>query len=129
MFLLALLVGFFISNLLTAQQVPFSDWANQSGLQVPFGMGVSLVDVNQDGYEDVFIARKNRDNLLYLNLVDGTFEDVSAAAGVDYIGTSLQSIWVDYDQDGDIDLDDFDVFLVARFLLCVDTGDGGEMLW
>ncbi|WP_268125186.1 FG-GAP-like repeat-containing protein [Roseivirga pacifica] len=99
----ALLVGFFVSNLLTAQQVPFSDWANQSGLQVPFGMGVSLVDVNQDGYEDVFIARKNRDNLLYLNLVDGTFEDISAAAGVDYIGTSLQSIWADYDQDGDLD--------------------------
>ena len=100
----ALLVGFFVGKFCAAQQLaPFTDWAVQSRLQVPLALGVSLVDVNQDGYDDVFIVRKNRDNLLFINTADGQFEDISASAGIDYIGSSLQTVWDDFDQDGDQD--------------------------
>src|SRR4030095_865670 len=43
-------------------------------------------------------------NHLFRNRGDGTFEDVTEAAGVGYKGHSSSATWFDYDLDGDLDL-------------------------
>ena len=42
--------------------------------------------------------------MLYRNKGDGTFEDVTAKAGVDVPGWSIGAAWLDYDRDGCVDL-------------------------
>jgi hypothetical protein len=48
------------------------------------GAGVSVADVNNDGWPDLYFttSRFGAANALYLNQQDGTFRDVAAAAGV-----------------------------------------------
>jgi hypothetical protein len=43
-------------------------------------------------------------NRLFRNKGDGTFDDVTAQAGVGYVGHSNGATWLDYDLDGDLDL-------------------------
>ena len=70
--------------------------------------GVSMVDINQDGYLDLYIsvAGKNppHNNVLYINNKDNTFSEQAKKYGIDCEGISMQSTFVDYDQDGDLDL-------------------------
>ena len=42
--------------------------------------------------------------ILYRNNGDGTFEDVTAKAGIKVDGWSISSAWLDYDRDGCVDL-------------------------
>src|SRR5205807_10156878 len=46
-----------------------------------YGMGVAVGDYNNDGFADVYVTGYPR-NTLYRNNRDGTFTDVTAAAGV-----------------------------------------------
>lgn len=77
--------------------------------------GVSVVDINGDGLQDIYIAcsfRKNmvqRTNLLYINQgnnKDGipVFVESAKAYGLDDKGFSTQGYFFDYDKDGDLDL-------------------------
>jgi hypothetical protein len=45
-------------------------------------LGVTLIDYNQDGWPDVFIANDTQPNKLYRNLRNGRFKDVALEAGV-----------------------------------------------
>jgi enediyne biosynthesis protein E4 len=45
-------------------------------------LGVALVDYDQDGWPDIFVANDTQPNKLYRNLHDGTFRDVALEAGV-----------------------------------------------
>lgn len=69
-----------------------------------FANGVAVGDVDGDGLEDLFVACFGPDILLRNN-GDGTFSDVSQAAGIaneDRWGTS--AAFGDLDNDGDLDL-------------------------
>ena len=72
-------------------------------------MGVAVGDYDNDGYADLFVAGVNR-NILYHNNRDGTFADVTAKAGVSGIDGSgkkpwsVGAAWLDYDNDGRLDL-------------------------
>lgn len=90
----------------------FTEIGESTDLGVAFSRGVSVVDFDNDGFDDLYIARKNRPNILFQNMGDGTFEDVAERAGVDLIGDYNQSIWADYDNDGLLD-----------FYLTTETGD------
>jgi hypothetical protein len=61
-------------------------------------------DVNNDGWPDLYVVRSGARNQLFLSRGDGTFRDVSAAAGVDYWGYGSSATFVDYDRDGWLDL-------------------------
>lgn len=57
----------------------FTDVSQQAGIQIEgFGLGVSVIDVNNDGWSDVFVSNDymSRD-LLYVNNKDGSFTDQS----------------------------------------------------
>ena len=88
----------------------FSDVTLHAGVQGHgYDMGAAVGDYNNDGAEDIFIAGVHG-NTLYRNNGDGTFTDVTAAAGVSGInpgGRKLWSVaaaWIDYDNDGKLDL-------------------------
>jgi hypothetical protein len=71
-----------------------------------YDMGAAVGDYNNDGLEDLFVAGVHG-NTLYRNNGDGTFTDVTQAAGLGANGRKLWSIaaaWIDYDNDGKLDL-------------------------
>jgi len=82
----------------------FTDVTEQAGVGGKgFGMGVTVGDYDNDGYEDIYVTNWNS-SILYHNNGDGTFTDVTAKAGVEnpHFGTGVT--WVDYDRDGKLDL-------------------------
>jgi enediyne biosynthesis protein E4 len=90
----------------------FTDVTVKAGLQgAGYSMGVAAADYNNDGWGDLFFTG-GRANTLYRNRGDGTFENVTAQAGVGGDGQwSVAAAWLDYDNDGWLDL--FDVHYVA----------------
>ena len=69
------------------------------------GSGLAIADYDNDGHEDIYFVNEHGKNALYRNRGDGTFEDVSAKAGValgDRI--SVGATFADYDNDGWQDL-------------------------
>jgi hypothetical protein len=82
----------------------------KAGLQGEgYSMGVAVGDYNNDGHEDLFVAGVHA-NYLYRNNGDGTFTDVTRAAGLNGPGSlgrpawSVAACWIDYDSDGRLDL-------------------------
>ena len=68
---------------------------------------VSWGDFDGDGNVDLYVGfiGANPRNKLYRNDGDGRhFTDVTAAAGLALEGVSRQASWIDYDNDGDLDL-------------------------
>lgn len=75
------------------------------------GAAVSIVDVDRDGWLDIYVTNSGEGshNRLYRNRGDGTFQDVAMAMGVADVnrpgtGVSMGAVWGDYDNDGYEDL-------------------------
>ncbi len=87
----------------------FTDVTEQAGVAgAGYSMGAAAADYDNDGWTDLYVTGVNR-NVLYHNNKDGTFTDVTQKAGV--TGTSggkklwsVAAAWVDYDNDGLLDL-------------------------
>jgi Tfp pilus assembly protein PilF len=61
------------------------------------------MDADNDGWRDLLVSRFGTP-ILYRNLGNGTFRDVSAAAGLTKFGNTIAAIAFDYDNDGRLDL-------------------------
>jgi len=88
----------------------FTDVTERAGVAGEgYSMGVAAADYDNDGWTDLYVTGVNR-NFLYHNNGDGTFADVTQRAGVagmDAKGSKLWSVgaaWLDYDNDGRLDL-------------------------
>jgi hypothetical protein len=83
---------------------PFRDVAAQYGVALD---GVTRqpvwVDYDQDGDVDLFVAYRDRPNVLLRN-DGGHFTDVTAQTGVGDPRKTVGVVWFDMDQDGDLDL-------------------------
>ena len=84
----------------------FSEVAARAGVANPEGRGLeaSWTDFDRDGWPDLYVANDVSDNVLYQNLGDGTFRDVSHQARVaDYRGAMGIAVG-DWDNDQDMDM-------------------------
>jgi hypothetical protein len=87
----------------------FTDVTARAGVRGEgYSMGVAVGDYDNDGWDDIYVTGVNR-NILYHNNGNGTFTDVTARAAV--AGTSggkkqlsVSAAWLDYDNDGYLDL-------------------------
>jgi enediyne biosynthesis protein E4 len=79
----------------------FQNVTQGSGLDVSiYGMGVAIGDYDNDNLPDVFITGVGTNKLLH-NDGGGHFRDTGFSAGSDW---STSAAWIDYDNDGDLDL-------------------------
>ena len=88
----------------------FTDVTDRAGVGgTGYGMGVAVGDYDNDGRPDLYVANVNG-NILYHNNGDGTFTDVTKRSGTSgglYNGKKMWSVaaaWVDYNNDGLLDL-------------------------
>lgn len=90
-----------------SQDTMFVDRASEAGIQgavYDLQFGVAWGDFDNDGDDDLFVARDHQ-NQLFQNNGDGTFVDIAEAAGVDdHEMAAIGAAWGDYDGDGDLDL-------------------------
>lgn len=91
----------------------FEDITDKAGIVDDGGWssGVTVADVNSDGYVDIFISRELYDdkphlriNRLYINNQDLTFTDRIEEYGLSDTIRTRHATFLDYDKDGDLDL-------------------------
>jgi hypothetical protein len=83
----------------------FADVTRESGLAIPcYGMGAAVGDYDNDGWPDLYITALGGNYLLHNDA--GRFRDVSTDAGVAGLADdwSTAAAFIDYDNDGDLDL-------------------------
>ena len=83
----------------------FTDVTKESGLAKP-AMNTQAgvwADINNDGLLDLFVGNETGPSQLFLNKGDGTFENISHAAGVDRTAFTKGVVAADYDNDGYVD--------------------------
>jgi enediyne biosynthesis protein E4 len=83
----------------------FTDVTEKAGAvgDIGWGMGATVADYNNDGFDDIYVTCVGPNHLLKNN-TDGTFTDVTQKAGVDDPRWSAGASFVDYDADGWLDL-------------------------
>ena len=83
----------------------FTEVAAQAGVDVvAYVKGSGWGDFDDDGRIDLFLSRMDGPKFLFRNRGDGSFEDVSARAGVPGPPQSFPCWWFDYDNDARLDL-------------------------
>ena len=90
----------------------FEDITEKAGAGCKQGWktGVSMVDINGDGFLDIYVCKsadgnaEQRRNILLINNGNLTFTNKAKEYGLDDIGYSTQASFFDYDNDGDIDM-------------------------
>ncbi|WP_250629624.1 FG-GAP repeat domain-containing protein [Aureibaculum algae] len=76
---------------------------------ISFNTGVTTVDINNDGYIDIYVGRGGADetqfaNLLYVNNGDLTFTERAKEYGLDDDNRAINSVFFDFDNDNDLDV-------------------------
>lgn len=75
----------------------------------PWSTGVSMVDINADGYLDIYVCNSgdlngnNKQNELFINNGDTTFTEMASVYNLADQGFSTHASFFDYDKDGDLD--------------------------
>ena len=90
----------------------FKDITETAGVNGGDGIktGINMVDINSDGYLDIFVCKsgyKNpalRKKILYINNKNNTFTNKAAEYGLEDASFTIQSYFLDYDNDGDKDV-------------------------
>ncbi|KAA1247521.1 VCBS repeat-containing protein [Aquimarina sp. RZ0] len=90
----------------------FEDITQKAGIlkRDGFDTGVTVVDVNNDGFIDIYVSRggwKDEDNkfanMLYINNGDLTFSEKAASLGLADTNRTINTTFFDYDNDNDLD--------------------------
>lgn len=97
----------------------FEDITESSGTDTEgWAGGVSMVDINHDGYLDIYVSvsgpedskPEDRENLLFINNGDESFTEKAEEFGLADSGFTTHAAFFDYDLDGDLD-----VYLMNNF--------------
>ena len=66
--------------------------------------GLAIVDINGDGFDDIYITVRIGKNMLLVNQRDGTFIEQAAQYKLDLPGHTTCALFADFDNDGDQDV-------------------------
>src|SRR5512138_2420842 len=106
---------FFAGNMVTSRlyrnrgNMRFDDVTERAGVRTDrWATGVSLVDIDGDGYLDIYVSVSGpawtpparRANLLFVNNRNGTFTEAAAKYGIADTGFTTHAAFLDYDGDG-----------------------------
>ncbi len=130
------ILGAMLVTTAAADGIVFTDVTEQAGLSYiqhsgayifyPMLMsgGVAAGDFDSDGYVDLFVTRMDEADILFRNMCDGTFRDVTAGSGLsEKAQLSNGAGWADIDHDGDLDLYVTGLW-DERFFLYINDGTG-----
>lgn len=110
---------FFTGNMVSSRlylnkgDMRFEDITQPAGVTTHgWASGVSLVDINGDGYLDIYVSRSGpewstpdaRANLLFINNGNRTFTESAAQYHLDDRGFTAHAAFLDADRDGDLDV-------------------------
>lgn len=89
----------------------FKNVTDESGIKANYNTVAGIwADYNNDGYLDLLMVNyqdssgKAEPNILYMNMKNGHFKDVTVEAGLQSNEYSSSAAWADFDNDGDLDL-------------------------
>src|SRR5205814_5968030 len=90
----------------------FEDVSDKAGITAAkgtYGLGVSTLDFDNDGWSDLYVANDSNQSALYRNSHDGTFTDIAVTSGCAYSqdGKPQAGMGVavgDYDRNGTMDI-------------------------
>jgi enediyne biosynthesis protein E4 len=136
---LTVVLTFFLNASVNGQH--FTDVSMEAGIahqfvayQGTFGGGATAFDINNDGYEDLFITGGMADDALYINNKNGTFSNIYASSGLKTKNKFVTqgAISDDVNKDGFADLfittinslDTANLVPRAMNLLFLNNGDG-----
>ena len=119
----------FMLTAMTLNAVTFTDVTSEAGIDFQhssgtrssllpedMGSGAGFADIDNDGDIDLYVvnipgpftqdggSNKGNANALYRNNGDGTFTNITRAAGVGHQGYGMGCVFADYDGDADLDL-------------------------
>ena len=66
--------------------------------------GVAVTDLDQDGFDDVYVMAQWGRNQFFRNRGDGTFEEIAGQIGLDLADHTSSALFADFDNDGDLDV-------------------------
>ncbi len=86
----------------------FSDVSTQAGIyqsSLGYGLGISVADLNNDGWEDIYIGNDFHENdYYYVNNGNGTFIEKGATVFNHYSRFSMGNDVADFNNDGQLDV-------------------------
>ena len=84
----------------------FTDVSKEAGILIEgFSLGLNIVDINQDGWKDIFVSNDYLSNdLFYINNGDGTFTDKAAEYFKHTCHSAMGNDVVDLNNDGMMDV-------------------------
>src|SRR4051794_21506181 len=110
---------FFAGNMVSSRlylnkgQMRFEDITDRAGVTTArWATGVSMVDINGDGYLDIYVSVSgppwskpaDRANLLFVNNKNRTFTEAAIQYGIADTGFTTHAVFLDYNKDGCLDL-------------------------
>jgi hypothetical protein len=110
---------FFAGNMVSSRlylnkgNMRFDDITARAGVTTNrWATGVTMVDINNDGYLDIYVSvsgpqwskPEERANLLFINNGNRTFTEAAAQYGIADTGFGTHAVFLDYDGDGCLDL-------------------------
>lgn len=90
----------------------FMEVSEEAGIHTPngyYGMTSVVTDVDEDGWQDIYVACDSTPSILYRNNRDGTFTDIAVESGVAYSEDGREQAGMglatgDYNRDGRLDI-------------------------
>ncbi|WP_041632774.1 VCBS repeat-containing protein [Maribacter sp. HTCC2170] len=89
----------------------FEDITAKAGVKIDstWSTGVTMEDINNDGLIDIYVSKvgvfhENSRNLAYINQGNLKFKEMGKEIGLGFKGYSTQAAFLDYDNDGDMDM-------------------------